>query len=280
MKHLTVFLLLISASLSAQITNFDAYYAHANKGNYYYYKEKYDSALVEFTQAFKHTGYIHAKYLNKAITSAKKIKNKTAFNELNALKTKQAERTINTVYKAKIDSLFKVDQTVVRSKPNEKLRLEYLQCIEKNNCDSSRMLFFKQHFKKQGLVDSTNIAELVRLIGEYGFPSEQRVGGATYEDAMIMLAHYDYDQGNKILQPILYAALKTGDMAPKDYGWIVDRRSTGDPVYYIIPMGLQEKSKDEVEAIDQRRQSIGMPKIADSQVMIFKKNSVRVKYLD
>lgn len=271
------FCLIFSLTLSAQTFNFTEYYGHANKATKYYYQEKYDSAKAEFIIAFNNTPYVHSKYISRALVCAKKTKD----NDFAMyVRTRQMEHPpLNNTYKKQVDSLFNTDQKIVRNKKNLKMLQQFRQCVEKKNCDSTRYAMLAKHNKQSGIIDSTNGAKLISLIKLYGFPSEQLVGAEAYHDAIIILVHFDSDWNNVVLGDILKTALATGAILPKDYAWIIDRHSE-NTLYYTIPMGMDKLTKEQRDNVDSLRVSIGLPKLDDAQIMVLKKNSVRIKYLD
>lgn len=142
----------------------------------------------------------------------------------------------NYNYKNQIDSMFEVDQ---------KARTEY---------DGDKMRE----------VDSLNMLTLLQGIEEYGYPGESIIGHASAFNAFIMLLHMDRDKNNEILKPILDKAYDSGQLGPRGYAWIIDRRRAWgseklEPYYYHMPSEKYDSfSKEQRQEIDRRRDSIGL----------------------
>jgi hypothetical protein len=113
-------------------------------------------------------------------------------------------------------------------------------------------------------VDSQNISTLLRLIEQNGFPNSRVVGHETNMHAYVILLHYDNDEENKRLKPILDQAYHNGYLGPKGIAWIVDRRRAWGPkmqapyYYFLNKESCKYLSFEEKCAVDFRRDSIGL----------------------
>ena len=113
-------------------------------------------------------------------------------------------------------------------------------------------------------VDASNIATLLSLIEDKGFPHSQIVGHKTSQNAYIILLHYDRDAGNQVLKPILDQAYHDGYLGPKGIAWIVDRRRVGGPkkqapyFYFLNKERYKDLSLERKRAVGYRRDSIGL----------------------
>ena len=113
-------------------------------------------------------------------------------------------------------------------------------------------------------VDSQNISTLLRLIEQNGYPHSQIVGHETSKHAYIILLHYDNDEGNKRLKPILDQAYHNGYLGPTGIAWIVDRRRAWGPkkqapyFYFLNKERYKDLPIEEKRAVDFRRDSIGL----------------------
>lgn len=144
-------------------------------------------------------------------------------------------------YKDSISNIYSVDQGI------------------RNSSDKSLMR----------VIDSINIQKLMHLIDVKGYPSSKLVGHKSAANAFIVLLHYDSDIGNKKLEPILENAYNSGYISPENYAWIIDRRRSWgpdnlDPYYFQIPgKKYFELTKNEIDVIDQRRDSIGLRPLSE-----------------
>ncbi len=142
----------------------------------------------------------------------------------------------NYKYKSQIDSMFQADQ---------KARIE-------------------SDFEKVRVIDSMNMINLLSYINELGYPSEKLIGHASAQNAFVMLLHMDRDKNNKIFKPILDKAYNEGQIWPRGYAWIIDRRRAWgeeklEPYYYHMPSKeFENYSKEQINEINIRRDSIGL----------------------
>lgn len=170
-------------------------------------------------------------------------------------RVEQAKTTFNQKYKRLIDSLLSVDQKRVAD--------DY------------------EYPKDQ---DSLNTACLLKAIEKYGFPSAARVGFKHYWKAEIILLHADFDLDNKLLGDLMYNAVGSGEMLPRDYAGIIDRRCNfgGRPyVYFEVPIGYDDLSASEKEAVTKKRSTIGLRSVEKSlEITILPNGDMRVKPLD
>lgn len=65
---------------------------------------------------------------------------------------------------------------------------------------------------------------LWRLIQERGFPSAYRVSMKAYNKAQLIFLHADFDFNNVLLGDLMQSYVMHGEMDPRDYAGIIDRR--------------------------------------------------------
>lgn len=97
------------------------------------------------------------------------------------------------------------------------------------------------------------------------------------------MLHFDKDTNNLILKPILEDALLKGQILPRNYALIVDRREIfagRQSYYYAAPFGIEKLSKDELVEVEKRRELIGYGKISETQIIIKTKNSYQVQIIE
>lgn len=247
------------------------------------YEQKLDSALLLYKQAFKLVDYIHIKNLKAANKIAIKLKDKS-FDKFTSDKIKSFnnEDDFNNNYQKIIDSIFIEDQNV---RGDEQYRAR--QVYYEYKFDSLSNKTADEFVKAQKLmnewfhVDSMNIKRLLSLISTNGYPSEKLVGVESYRKAFIVLLHFDTDQDNSILKPIIDKALLNGEITPENYALIVDRRLTlcqgKAPKYFQMGFGLDKLSEEEIKIINERRRKIGLRKLYEGIEITKDDMSVSVK---
>lgn len=250
------------------------------------YEEKLDSALILYKQSFELVDYIHIKNLKAAQKIAKKLKDKS-FYKFTSDKINQINKgsSINNEYRLIIDSLSREDQRVRGNKYSDAQQVYYKYIKDSlSNKEADEFIKAQKLMTEWWRVDSMNIQLLLSLITDYGFPSEKLVGEEAYKrKAFIILLHFDKDQDNSILKPIIDKALLNGEIEPDDYAWIIDRRLTWGqgkkPYYYHMPFGLDKLSKEEISEINERRRSIGLRKLFEGVEIKKDDMSISVKKL-
>jgi hypothetical protein len=275
-------IVLISLTLSVQGQNqYLEYYRLARIAKKYELQNMPDSALLFYTSAFSKVDYVPENKLKAAIKLSKKLKQKELHknwsNKLIAQK-----KGINKEYVKEIESIAKADQAV-RSNKNYKAQNKYYECIKEGNCPPQELQKLKAILSKWYEADSANIAKLISLINTKGYPSEKALGVKVSESAFIILLHFDKDTNNFFLKPILDRALLNGEIYPRNYAWLIDRREImgGRPSYYYhVPFGIEKLSKSEMEEVERRREMIGYGKVSETQIITKKKHSYRVTFID
>ncbi len=275
------------------ILSITSLYCHCQDSVFHYYqlerqarifKEQnlLDSSLIYYMQAIEFNNECPFSVLNSALKISKKLQNSSATIILKS-EIEKRKMNLDSDYLKEINKLFKKDQRS-RSSRNMKIQQKYANCISKGDCDEVRMSKYRRALNEWNKTDSLNIYRLISLIETKGFPSENKVGEDGYFKAHIILLHFDRDSNNVLLGPILDSALYRGKLKPRDYAWIIDRRSmsaTKQPVYYYIQSpGYEKLSPQEKENIDIQRSRIGLLPVSNSQIVIKTKNGFKVKYTD
>lgn len=231
------------------------------------YEKKLDSALVLYKQAFELVDYIHINNLKAANKIAKKLKDKS-FDKFTSDKIKSFnnEDNINKNYQKIIDSIAIEDQRVRNNKYYQAKQVYYKYIKDSlSNKTTDEFVQAQKLMFEWFHVDSMNVQLLLLLITDYGFPGEKLVGEDAYGKAFIVLLHFDTDQDNSILQPIIDKALVNGGITPENYAWIVDRRLTlcqgKSPKYFQMPFGLDKLSEEAISNINEERRKIGLRKL-------------------
>lgn len=286
-KYSVFFIVCFLTSNFLKGQNYIDYYNLCNEGNRQMYLKQYRKALQSFESGFAKVDYIHAiqyekasqcaiqlnqyekanqyahkaylqgsdsKFLKKKISKNFRktkeykvlIKNIEKFEQLHLL-------SINLHYKEIIDSLYYLDQRVIRK--NKRIKGNYK--IDKSTLPEN--LFH---------LDTLIFNHLLNKIDVHGFPSEERVGKKSYEKVYIILHHNGRLAQNKKHLPMMKEALLKGEYLPNHYAWMYDQSRLFDgekPLfYYGVPsngIDAQEKKK-----IDEIRTEYGVKRFSAFQI--------------
>lgn len=274
------FCLLVSNFVNSQIS-YESYYKFIREARRHEIKKEIDSALVCYLLAFENVDYVHESRLKAALKLSKKLKRSELTDSLK-LQIKRQASNINLEYAKKIKELYKLDQAV-RGPKQLKIRDRYISCLVSKDCDSVVFQKDKQIMNNWMKTDSINVTSLLKMINIIGFPGERIVGRRAAEDAFYILLHFDKDTSSLILGALLDSALTKGDISPRNYAQIADRRalmSGRDPVYFSIPIGVEKLNDIERELIDKKRESIFLGKMKETQIIIKTKRYYQVRVID
>lgn len=244
-------------------------------------QNKPDSSLLLYKNAFSKVNYVKEVYLTSAIKLSKKLKQKELYKDLST-KLKTQRSLVDKEYAKEINAIGKADQAV-RTKKNMNLRDKYYKCLNDTTCKATEREKLKSDLSKWWVIDSININKLLTLIKKKGYPDEKSVGTEAAESAFIILLHFDKDTNNHILKPILDEALLKGQILPRDYAFIVDRREIflGRPsYYYCVPFGIENLTVEQLAEVEKRRELIDYGKISETQIIVKTKNSYQVKIIE
>jgi len=240
---------------------------------------EYIKANNEYERAFSIVKNYHSEYIEGYIKTCKKLRKRKKVKEL---KVFLSSNTIsnNQLFTNQISRIHSLDQKV-RTKKYVKARNFFYKSIKDTNTDNRtqkeiNIINLIEDWRK---TDSTNIETILGFISKYGFPSERKVGLKSYHQAIVILLHFDKDENNERLAEILDKALKQGEILPKDYAWIIDRRLNlygNEQLYYSIPFNLHGLSKDKLKYYNTNRHKIGMPKLNKAKIK-YRGNSIVVK---
>lgn len=265
-KYLILTVILVCCQRDEHI-NYPEYYRNFNKINEYLNAGKIDIAVSKFdsiSQKINHIPSNHlfkiaricaennrcdlsVKYLKKSLQNGQEYgkgigANKTidfCKQEIETVlnnESKIHKQNFNYNYKHQIDSMFIKDQTARKESGHETMNQ----------------------------VDSMNMKALLKLIEQYGYPGEKIIGHESAFNAFIMLLHMDRDQNNQIFKPILDKAYNDGQLWPRGYAWIVDRRRAWgkeqlEPYYYHMPSKNYDNFNiEQINEVNRRRDSIGL----------------------
>lgn len=100
---------------------------------------------------------------------------------------------------------------------------------------------------------------MIHLISIHGFLGEEVLGAKSYK-AKLLLLHFDRDSLNRVLEPILDAALNKRKLLPLDYAQIIDRHIynyTRLQEYWTWPCTSESKFNFSDLEVMEKRESIG-----------------------
>jgi len=296
MKNLIIFLLFTLSAFSSFGQDYINYYNLCNEADKEIYFKNSKAALVNLENAFELVDYVHASqyekaskcaiqiedykkgflYAKKAILNGssnhfwkskklKKIRKTTYYQILNdsvAVWEKIRLKSINYEYKKLIDSLYYIDQRIIRN--NKTVKGNYK--IDKINLPEN--LFD---------LDSIIFQRLLKSIDKFGFPSERNIGYEGYDKAWILFHHNVRLPQNHYYINFLVSALKKGEYRPRDFAWMYDQGKLNigeSPLFYYgvpLPKNLTEEKKNK---IDESRKKFGVKPLASTKTKTIGRRTV------
>jgi hypothetical protein len=177
-----------------------------------------------------------------SLTSKEFIIEKTKFHHQLPLIKKEANKYFNPTYKRKIDSLFELDQIVIRrsTRTKDEFNLRSLN-IE--------------------ITDSIIFNDILSLFYTYGFPTERKVGFQTNNHFTFLLLHALRFQ--RAYDCLLDLAFQQGGISPDDYANIIDNAlmySEKKPKFYVGTQEILQLNQSEIESINNEREKLGIRK--------------------
>ena len=148
--------------------------------------------------------------------------------------------------------------------PTYKAAIEFCSaCMKNPKCSKSTPEYISKYkmVKEKMKADSIQATALLSNIQKNGFPNLKLVDKKACAIARNILLNYDADKTNSRLDPMLFQALKDGQISPAFYAEVVDRRnliSGLSPEFFEPLMGYEKNiAKDLVQA-NMRRNKIGL----------------------
>jgi hypothetical protein len=249
---LMAFNVIISNTYSQDITVF---YKNMHKADSLFKIEQVDSAIYIYKKSFSTVDYVHTTFLKK-LSNCLAVTGETEKVEYYEDLIDEQLKGTNSHLIEVVDSLFKEDQKVRR-------KMKYGRAFR---CFRKRSEKCRNHKRHQKLIsefvstDESTVNHLIYLISVHGFLGEEVLGEKSYK-AKIILLHYDSDTLNKVLEPILDAALDRGKLLPMDYARIIDRHTnnfTSLQKYWTWPCTSESKFNFSELEVMKKRESIGI----------------------
>ncbi|MEO1714990.1 MAG: hypothetical protein AAFU60_16790 [Bacteroidota bacterium] len=272
-----LFFSLFSISVFSQNTSYQAYYGLVNEAARQAFLENEAKALSLYQRAFAEVPFVHtiqyvkaarvaarerafdliSAYLLQAIQQGynpgvieqpvfKKYRKSSAYTALQSSLAEPLEGlNFDTTYAEVIDSLYYIDQGLLRKNPRLPLRM----------VDTTL-----------SYSDSLNFACLQAYIQERGFPSEERVGFGAYRQVWVILLHNARLPKNQYIHAFLKEQVDLGAYQPEHYAQVIDQyqaQLTEPLIYYHwdVATDVDRLSEQERMDIDERRASIGLPSL-------------------
>jgi hypothetical protein len=282
MKSIFTFLLvfLLQNGYSQNENDYIKYYNLCNSGDSLRYLKNYKIAFEKYQMAFKTVDFIHAINLRNASIAASKLNEgeiawyyakrailggedekflKNAFpkflkkenlkDSIEFFKNLHQQR-INHQYIKEIDSLFFIDQNIIRGNKSVK-----------TTADFSSFLIPANKFD----LDNEIWSHLLNLTKKFGFPSEKNIGPNAYLKASIILHHNLRKPQNNYQMEMAIKALKDGDYMPSNFAWMYDQSFlilNKTPIFYFGSKDPSKLSKNEMREIDNYRRLLGIKPFA------------------
>lgn len=239
-----VAVLAASFNSGAQQQYYDSYYKSCNTADSLAYFGKKTISIDTFKLAFESVNFVHAeKYgdafdvaidngdfqsafefgkmsiINSGIISfarprSLKFKRSLYFKQLMdsvEFYLETYNKRVNHSYIKLIDSLFYIDQRIIR-----KIR------SVRGNYTFDQSFLDKSNSEK----DSLNWNCLHNLIDSLGFPSQKNVGYKAYRNAVTIIQHNLREKGFEKYHPAIFDAIKMGDYLPTDFAFWYEQYQT------------------------------------------------------
>ncbi len=285
-KFYFIFLLFFTICIAAcqKKNNYIKYYNLCNLGDKEKYFENYEVASQNYQAAFKEVDYVHADTYRKAAECAVQTKDyaraatyykksylngyeltfhvgDSSFNqstygiELNKAIPDyfaQAKQQFNQEYQTIIDSLYYIDQNIIRGG-----YAEGVYQIDRTQLPANLFDLDKQVF-----------ATLMDLVVKYGFPAEPLVSPKTYGKAAIIFHHNIRLPENSQYMDFAITALKNGQYHPSNFAWMYDQSLTHigkKPLFYYGVPGIFQLSDAEKAMADEERKKYGIKPIESTK---------------
>jgi len=123
---------------------------------------------------------------------------------------------------------------------------------------------------KLAAVDTKNLAELDKIVAQFGWPGIDLVGSTASEAAFVILQHAPLTR-QKALLPLFRQAVAEGRARPADLGLLEDRILVGEGKKQLYgsqvtagPDGVPRLHPiEDPENVDRRRRAIGLPPLEE-----------------
>ena len=164
-----------------------------------------------------------------------------------------AGATLNVELQTKLLAMGAADQSVRQNIRSSTSREEFAALAEKLNA-----------------VDTRNLAELDKIVEQFGWPGTDLVGAEASQAAFLILQHARLAR-QKALLPLLRQAVAEGRARPADLGLLEDRVLVGEGKKQLYgsqvvagPDGVPRLHPiEDPENVDERRRAIGLPPLEE-----------------
>ena len=283
----TVFYLIsLKIGICQKENNYIEYYQLCNSGDSLFHYKNYKGAILKYEAAFKTVNFVHAKILRNASICASKLNqkevawnyakralnggendkflknsfpkniSKESLNDSIILFKNQHQKSINQFYIKEIDSLYFIDQNIIRGNKTVK-----------SNADFSKLAIPQNKFD----LDKEVWNHLMGLINIYGFPSEKNIGPKVYKQVWIIL-HLNFRlPQNQHQMSIATEALKNGEYLPQDFAWMYHQSLfmlNKNPFFYYGGKEPSKLSQNKLLEIEQNRRNFGVKPFSAYEIKV------------
>jgi hypothetical protein len=232
-KYILVSILMLATMTGKSQDSYVEYYKLVNKANRNRYEKNYTKSLKLFQEGFEKVAYVHSMNYAKAARCVVNLKDYELtkdylleamkrgypldlvenqdfkkFRKTNFYKELEVQmheigrqKGIDSSYKQKVDSLYYIDQKILRGNKNIQAR-QYEETLKYS--------------------DALNFKCLLKLIEENGFPSEQTIGYEGYKKSWVIIHHNARLPENKAYHEVLLQYLQKVEYLPENYCWVID----------------------------------------------------------
>lgn len=288
MKHV-ILLLLIHSSFYfksyAQADDYVSYFELTIEARTYLDKNDCQMAHKAIDSAFSFVKYPAWRDLKKAIQIGVCLKDSTVINkychliaETYGLLPGLDVFNDSTQYSSIKNEFKEVIETRIERFDKEYIYVLDSLAIEDQKIRGSGPVIYANNINS----DSLRTLRLLEVMSHKGFPNQMLVGMKAYGQATLILLHSDFDLHNEMLGTIMLENVMSGNMNPRDYASIIDRRNNyrGEaPLYYETPIGYDNLTEHEKEQITLRRRAIGLRSVEDSMsIQILPNGDIQTTY--
>lgn len=264
MKKALLFLILSPLFHNALAQDYIPYFNLCNKADKHHHFEKYDSALFYYQEASSLVPYMHAEYCKKASISAAQTDNfDLAFTyAAKALSRGEDEafiysdafipfRRVNQ-FKVLIESLVQYKQLRQQS-----INFDYQKAIDSLSYVNQHVIYKYEYYegpkfnipkwayyKDTAVLKEYVFQSMLKLIDQYGFPSERLLGKSQVFHAFVILIHPLSKPENFALFMAYEKYLHSGEFLPSQFAPIYDSSfgNRGESCQLLYACGEPEKA--------------------------------------
>jgi hypothetical protein len=119
----------------------------------------------------------------------------------------------------------------------------------------------EEAYQKMQEVDQENAEQLLAIMQKHGYPNTRLYGQENHRWVAGVEVVFIHNYENEILRELLLEYVRKGEASPDQYGFMIDRERLDmqTPYVYAIYNNITDDQIEDIEHVDERRLSIGMP---------------------